>query len=103
VAMMFEGAGFSVIDLGVDVRQEFILEQIREHRPALLGLSALLTTTMPQMKNVIDALVAEQCRDKVKVIIGGAPVSQAFADKIGADGYAADASEAVQLARSFVA
>jgi len=103
VAMMFEGAGFSVIDLGVDVRQEFILEQIKEHHPEVLGLSALLTTTMPQMKNIIDALEAAQCREAVKVIIGGAPVSQNFADKIGADGYAADASEAVQLARGFVA
>jgi len=102
VAMMLEGSGFHVIDLGVDVREEKIFQHIKENSPDLLAMSALLTTTMPQMKNVIDALTQAGYRDAVKVIIGGAPVDKAYAEKIGADGYADDASEAVQLARKLI-
>ena len=102
VAMMFEGAGFNVVDMGVDVREEKILQHVKDDNPDVLALSCLLTTTTPQMKSVIEALISEGCRDNVKVIIGGAPVDQAFANKIGADGYGQDASEAVQLARRFI-
>jgi len=99
VAMMLEGGGFEVIDLGVDVSPEKFLEAVNEHQPNLVGLSALLTTTMPAMKTTIDALVEAGVRDKVKVMIGGAPVTQRYADEIKADGYAPDAASAVDLAR----
>ncbi|MGI6037108.1 MAG: cobalamin B12-binding domain-containing protein [Limnochordia bacterium] len=100
VAMMMEGAGFEVIDLGVDVSPEQFIEAIREHQPRLIGLSALLTTTMVAMKDTIEAIKASEFRDQVKVLIGGAPVTQNYADEIGADGYAPDASTAVEVAKS---
>ena len=103
VIMMLEGAGFNVIDLGVDLSVARLIEKLEQVKPAVLGLSALLTTTMPEMKKAIAALEANGLRDTVKVMIGGAPVDAAFADKIGADGYGKDAAEAVRLARNFVA
>jgi 5-methyltetrahydrofolate--homocysteine methyltransferase len=102
VAMMLEGAGFKVVDLGVDLSVETLIEQVQAIKPQVLGLSALLTTTMPEMKRVIEALEAQGMRKSVKVMVGGAPVDNAFAQKIGADGYGANASEAVELARRFV-
>jgi 5-methyltetrahydrofolate--homocysteine methyltransferase len=102
VNMMLEGAGFNVIDLGVDLSAEKLVGRLEAIKPAVLGLSALLTTTMPEMKKVVQTLKARGLRDKVKVIIGGAPVDAAFADKIGADGYGEDAAAAVRLARALV-
>ena len=102
VAMMLEGGGFEVIDLGVDTSPEKFIEAIREKQPDIVGMSALLTTTMVNMKATIDAFVEAGVRDQVKVIIGGAPVTQRYADEIGADGYAPDAASAVDLARSLV-
>jgi corrinoid protein of di/trimethylamine methyltransferase len=102
VTMMMEGAGFKIIDLGVDVKIEDLIEVVKEEQADILGLSALLTTTMPQMQHVIEVLTTEGLRDKVKVIVGGAPIDQGFADKIGADGFGADAVEAVWLARKLV-
>lgn len=101
VSMMLEGAGFQVIDLGVDLSVEKLLEKVKEIKPQVLGLSALLTTTMPEMKRVIEELEAQGMRHHLKVIVGGAPVDRSFADKIGADGYGANAAEAVELARRF--
>ncbi len=103
VTMMMEGAGFQVIDLGVDVKIENLLDTVKNGKVDIIGLSALLTTTMPEMENVIKVLTEAGLRDKVKVIIGGAPIDQGFADKIGADGFGADAVEAVQLARDLIA
>jgi 5-methyltetrahydrofolate--homocysteine methyltransferase len=102
VIMMLEGAGFNVIDLGVDLTVEKLMEKVEEINPDVLGLSALLTTTMPEMRNVIETLESEGLRDCLKVMVGGAPVDSAFAEKIGADGYGEDASEAVKLARGFI-
>lgn len=102
VAMMLEGAGLEVIDLGVDVTVEMVVDKIREIQPQVLGLSALLTTTMPEMENVINLLSDKGLRDKVKVMIGGAPVDAEFAEKIGADAYGEDAAEAVTVARTFI-
>lgn len=99
VSMMLEGAGFKVMDLGTDLSVDKLIEQVKAIQPDILGLSALLTTTMPEMQNVIGALKAQGLRDKVKVLVGGAPVDRVFADKIGADGYGANAAEAVELAR----
>ncbi len=99
VSMMLDGAGFEVVDLGVDLSAEKLIDRVAEIRPQVLGLSALLTTTMPEMKNVIDGLAGRGLKDEVKVMIGGAPVSQEFADSIGADGYGQDAPQAVELAR----
>lgn len=99
VGMMMEGAGFQVIDLGIDVPTEKFVEVVKVQQPDLLGLSALLTTTMPRMREVIEALVVAQIRQKVKVMVGGAPVTAKFANEIGADGYAPDAASAVELAR----
>jgi len=95
VAMMLEGAGFEIIDLGVDVTPEKFVAAIKEQNASLIGMSALLTTTMLNMKSIIEALKNEDLRDNVKVVIGGAPVTQSYADEIGADGYAADAATAV--------
>jgi 5-methyltetrahydrofolate--homocysteine methyltransferase len=95
VAMMFEGAGFNVIDLGIDTAPEKIVEAVQTHQVQIVALSALLTTTMPVMKDVISELDKNDLRDKVKIIIGGAAVNQSFADEIGADGYAPDAATAV--------
>ena len=102
VAMMLEGAGFEVIDLGVDATVEKVVDKVAEISPKVLGLSALLTTTMPEMQNVIKALQTRGIREKVKVMIGGAPVDAEFAEKIGADAYGEDAAEAVMIARSFI-
>ena len=96
--MMLEGAGFEVINLGVEVSAETFVEAVRERKPGLVAMSALLTTTMTYMPMVIDTLKAAGLRSQVKVIIGGAPVTQAYADEIGADGYAPDAAAAVKLA-----
>ncbi len=103
VAMMLEGAGFRVLDLGVDLSVEKLIDQVKSIQPEILGLSALLTTTMPEMQKVIQELQAQGLRDKIKVMVGGAPVDRVFAEKIGADGYGANAAEAVELARRFVA
>jgi len=103
VRMMIEGAGFETIDLGTDVKAEAFVEAVREHRPALVGMSALLTTTMVNMKTTIEALEEAGLRNSVKVMVGGAPVTAAFAEEIGADAYAPDAATAVEVARSLVA
>ncbi len=102
VGMMLEGSGFEVIDLGTDVGPEKFGEAVRIHRPQLVGLSALLTTTMQNMKSTLEALEDLGVRGQVKVMIGGAPVTDAFAKEIGADGYAPDASRAVTLAKSLL-
>jgi 5-methyltetrahydrofolate--homocysteine methyltransferase len=98
VIMMLEGNGWEVTDLGIDVPAEQFCSAVRENDVDILGLCALLTTTEPRLKEVIDALEAEGLREKVKVMVGGAIVTQAFADEIGADGYASNAVEAVALA-----
>ena len=103
VKMMLEGAGFETVDVGTDVGPETFVAAVREHQPQLLGLSALLTTTMPGMKATIDALQEAGLRDTVKIMVGGAPVTAAFAEKIGADAYAPDAASAVDTARELVA
>jgi len=103
VTMMMEGAGFKIIDLGVDVKIEDLIDTVKKEQVDVLGLSALLTTTMPEMQNVIEALGEAGLRNQVKVIVGGAPIDQGFADKIGADGFGADAVDAVQLARELIA
>jgi 5-methyltetrahydrofolate--homocysteine methyltransferase len=101
VAMMLKGAGFEVIDLGVDVSPEKFVEQVKAKGVQLVGMSALLTTTMPGMEKTIQAL--KEAGVSAKIMIGGAPVTQGYADKIGADGYAADAASAVDMAKSLVA
>ena len=95
VAMMLEGAGFEIIDLGVDVPPEKFISAIKENNAKVIGMSALLTTTMLNMKTTIEALKNDGIRDSVKIVIGGAPVTQSYADEIEADGYAADAASAV--------
>jgi 5-methyltetrahydrofolate--homocysteine methyltransferase len=102
VAMMLEGSGFEVLDLGVDVTAEKFVAVVREQTPDIVALSALLTTTMPMMEKTIQELKNAGLREQVKVIIGGAPINQAFADQIGADGYSADASRAASLALSLL-
>jgi 5-methyltetrahydrofolate--homocysteine methyltransferase len=102
VAMMMEGAGFEVIDLGVDVSPEKFVEAVKAHQPQLIGCSALLTTTMPKMKATIDALNAAGVRSNVKVLVGGAPVTSKYASEIGADAFAADASAAANMAKSLL-
>jgi 5-methyltetrahydrofolate--homocysteine methyltransferase len=102
VVSMMKGAGLEVTDMGVNVSTKDIVQKVRNSQPEVLALSALLTTTMPQMKEVIDALAQAGLRNDLKVIVGGAPVNQKFADQIGADGYAADAAEAVTLANQQV-
>jgi 5-methyltetrahydrofolate--homocysteine methyltransferase len=102
VRMMLEGAGFETIDLGTDVTPEGFVKAVREHQPAVLGMSALLTTTMVQMKAIIEALVEAGVRDSVKIMIGGAPLTAAYAQQIGADAYAPDAASAVDVARRLV-
>jgi 5-methyltetrahydrofolate--homocysteine methyltransferase len=102
VASMLEGAGFAVADLGVDVPPEKFIAEIREKKAQLVALSALLTTTMPNMKTIIEELSKAGVRERVKVIVGGAPVTQRFADEIGADGYSDNANGAVGLARRLV-
>jgi 5-methyltetrahydrofolate--homocysteine methyltransferase len=100
VGMMMESGGMEVVDLGVDVSAEKFAEAIREHEPKVVGMSALLTTTMLEMKETIDLLKEEGLKDSVKVIVGGAPVTQDFAEKIGADGWAPDAASAKDLAQT---
>ena len=99
VAMLLEGAGFEVVDLGTDIAPERFIEAIESEGADLLGLSALLTTTMENMRLTMQAIQSAGVRDRVKVVIGGAPVTEAFAQDIGADGYAPDASRAVALAK----
>ena len=101
VGMMLEGGGFEVIDMGTDVKPEAFVEAIKKEKPDIIGLSALLTTTMVNMKDTLNALSEAGIRDQVKVMIGGAPVTQRYADEIGADGYGADDSSAVDVARGF--
>ena len=102
VGMMMEGAGFKLIDIGTDVSPELIAASIEEHKPQIVGLSALLTTTMMNMETTIRHLEKVGLRDRVKIIVGGAPLSETFAQEIGADGYAMDASQAVTLAKSLL-
>jgi 5-methyltetrahydrofolate--homocysteine methyltransferase len=102
VAMMLEGAGFKVFNLGRDVAPEKFVAAVQEHSADIVGISALMTTTMPAMKRTIDALTRASLRERVKVMIGGAPVSQAYADEIGADGYARDSTLAVVKAKELM-
>jgi 5-methyltetrahydrofolate--homocysteine methyltransferase len=102
VAMMLESGGLEVFNLGVDVAPEDFVTAVKDKSAQLLGLSALLTTTMPMMKNTVDAVIESGIRDQVKIVIGGAPVTQKFADDIGADGYAPDAGAAVKLAKTLL-
>lgn len=97
VAMMMESSGFEVVNLGVDIAPDKFVAAVKEHKPDVVGLSALLTTTMPAMKDTIDALTEGGLRKNVKVIIGGAPVTNDFAKEIGADGFAPDAASAAEL------
>ena len=99
VTMMLEGAGFHVIDLGIDVSIETFIDCVRQKKPDIMGMSALLTVTMENMRDVMEVLKKEGLRDKVKVMVGGAPVSQKFADEIGADAYGEDAHDAVEKAK----
>src|SRR5213594_5162318 len=101
--IMLEGAGFEVFDLGVNTPPEKFVEQVEEHKPDIVGFSAFLTTTMPMFKANINALEKAGLRGEVIVMVGGAPVTQAYADAVGADGYAADASTAVRLAKDLIA
>lgn len=101
VAVMFEGAGFTVHDIGVDNKPEEFVKAIEEFKPTIVGLSALLSTTMPAMQRTIEAVVEAGLRDKVKILVGGAPINADFAEKIGADGYAGDAVSACDLAKTF--
>lgn len=103
VSMMLEGAGFQIVDLGTDVAPEKFLEAVIEHKPDILGMSALLTTTMSNIKATIQRFEENGLRKDVKIIIGGAPITQAYADEIGADGFAPDASQAAALAKRLMA
>ncbi|MGD9361533.1 MAG: corrinoid protein [Desulfobacterales bacterium] len=102
VIMMLDGAGFDVIDLGIDVPPETIVDAIQVNNPKMVGLSALLTTTMPMIEKTIDTIQDSGLRDQVKIMVGGAPVDQGFADEVGADGYAPDASSATKLAKGLL-
>jgi 5-methyltetrahydrofolate--homocysteine methyltransferase len=102
VGMMMEGSGFEVVDLGTDVTPAKFVDAVRQHKPQVMGMSALLTTTMPSMKKCVEALKEAGLRDQVKILIGGAPVTQAYADQIGADGYAPDASSAARAAKALL-
>ena len=103
VKMMLEGAGFEVVDLGVDVSADKFVEAVKEHQPNIIGMSALLTTTMVNMPEVIKALEVAGLKDKVKIMIGGAPITQNYANQIGADGYSPDAASAADKAKTFIA
>ena len=103
VAMMMEGAGFEVVNLGINNPVENYLKAIDEHKPDILGMSALLTTTMPYMKVVIDTLIEKGMRNDYVVLVGGAPLNEAFANSIGADAYCRDAAVAVETAKTFMA
>ena len=102
VGMFLEGGGFQVIDAGIDVPTEKFVEMVRSNKPNILGLSALLTTTLPKMKEVIESLIKAGVRNSVKVIVGGAPVTEKFAKEIGADGYAPDGASAVERVRDLI-
>ena len=102
VGFMLESAGFTVVDIGVDVSTEGFLQAVKEHQPNVLGMSALLTTTMLGMQDVVEALKREGLREQVKVIIGGGPVSKKYCDDIGADAYGNDAAQTVSLVRSLL-
>lgn len=102
VALMLEGAGFEIKDLGVDVPIEEFIRVVRDEKPDIVGMSALLTTTMQMMKQTIDAFQAAGLRDQVKFIIGGAPVTESYANQIGADGFSPDASRAVNVAKALI-
>jgi len=102
VIMMLEGAGFTVIDLGIDVPTEKFVEEVKKNKAQILGLSALLTTTMPVMKDIIEAVRADDEIENTRIMVGGAPLTQEYADSIGADGYAPDASSAVDLAKELL-
>jgi 5-methyltetrahydrofolate--homocysteine methyltransferase len=103
VAMMMEGAGFEVINLGINCDADKFLAAIKEHKPDIIGMSALLTTTMPYMKVVVDALGEEGIRDQIYVMVGGAPVTENFAREVGADAYGRDAAVSVEIAKSHMA
>jgi 5-methyltetrahydrofolate--homocysteine methyltransferase len=103
VGMMMEGAGFKVVDLGVDVGADQYIEAAREHDAQVIGLSALLTTTMTGMRTTIEAIQSSDIGGKVRILVGGAPVTQSYADEIGADGYARDAASAADIAKELVA
>lgn len=102
VGMMLKTSGFEVIDLGIDVPASIFIEKVKEHKPDILGISALLTTTIGRQKEIIELLIEEGLRNQVKVIIGGAPINGAWAEKIGADGYAEDALSSVVIAKKLV-
>ncbi len=102
VAMMLEGAGFQVVDLGPDVKPQAFVDAVKEHKPSILGMSALLTTTMPKMGETVNALKEAGIRDQIKVMAGGAPVTQDFVDEIGGDAYGSNATAAVEKAKAFV-
>jgi 5-methyltetrahydrofolate--homocysteine methyltransferase len=102
VKMMMEGAGFETIDLGTDVHPDTFVDTVKKHKPRIIGMSALLTTTMPHMKTTIDTLDSAGLRSTVKIMVGGAPVTASFADQIGADAYAPDAATAVDMARNLI-
>jgi corrinoid protein of di/trimethylamine methyltransferase len=102
VGMMFEGAGFNVVDLGIDKEPHVFVDAIKEHNARLIGMSALLTTTMPKMGETINAIEEAGIRDQVKIMVGGAPVTAAFAEEIGADGYASNAASAVEKGKELI-
>jgi 5-methyltetrahydrofolate--homocysteine methyltransferase len=102
VGMMLEGAGFEIVDLGTDVSAEKFVEAVRRHKPDMVGMSALLTTTMSSIRATIDALIEAGLREQVKVMVGGAPVTLDFAQKVGADAYAADAGSAPRVAKALL-
>ncbi|MEM7534778.1 MAG: corrinoid protein, partial [Chloroflexota bacterium] len=103
VAMMMEGAGFEVINLGINIDADQFIAAIKEHEPDIIGMSALLTTTMPYMKVVIDAIGEEDMRDDVYVMVGGAPITENFAREIGSDAYGRDAAVSVEIAKAYMA
>ena len=102
VGMMFEGAGFEVVDLGIDKEPQVFVDAIKEHNAKLVGMSALLTTTMPKMGETINAIKEAGIRDQVKIMVGGAPITAAFAEEIGADGYASNAASAVEKGKELI-
>jgi 5-methyltetrahydrofolate--homocysteine methyltransferase len=102
VMMMFEGAGFKVVDLGTDVSPEKFVNAVKSENPDIVGMSALLTTTMPSIKKTLEALKEAGLRNKVKVLVGGAPITQEYANEVGADGYASDAPSAVDKAKQLL-
>jgi len=103
VAMMMEGAGFEVVNLGINCDADVFMSAIKEHEPDILGMSALLTTTMPYMKVVVDTLGEEGMRDEIYIMVGGAPVTESFAEAVGADSYGRDAAVSVDLAKAYMA